>query len=41
MLLGNEPDEVIGRNIKYIQPPEVAENHDGYLLRYLLLSFIK
>jgi PAS domain S-box-containing protein len=34
MLLGNEPDEVIGRNIKYIQPPDVAEAHDGYLLRY-------
>lgn len=34
MLLGFDPDEVIGRNIKYIQPPEVAEHHDMYLQRY-------
>jgi len=34
MLLGFEPDETIGRNIKYIQPPEVSEQHDYYLQRY-------
>jgi PAS domain S-box-containing protein len=34
MLLGQEPEEVIGRNIKYIQPPEVSEQHDMYLARY-------
>ena len=34
LLLGHEPDEILGRNIKYIQAPEVAEQHDGYLLRY-------
>lgn len=34
ILLGHEPDDVIGRNIKLIQPPEVAANHDGYLKKY-------
>lgn len=33
ILLGHEQDNVIGRNIKHIQPPDVAEAHDGYLLR--------
>ena len=33
MLLGFEPDETIGRNIKYIQPPDVSEQHDYYLQR--------
>jgi hypothetical protein len=33
MLLGFEPDETIGRNIKYIQSPEVSEHHDSYLSR--------
>ena len=35
ILLGFDPEEVIGRNINKIQPPEVSEKHDGYLLRYL------
>jgi hypothetical protein len=35
ILLGHAPEDVVGRNIKYIQPPEVAEAHDGYLLRYI------
>lgn len=34
MLLGFEPEETIGRNIKYIQPQEVADQHDFYLQRY-------
>ena len=34
ILLGQDPEEVIGRNIKSIQPPDVAEQHDSYLLRY-------
>jgi PAS domain S-box-containing protein len=34
MLLGFEPDETIGRNIKYIQAQEVADQHDYYLQRY-------
>jgi PAS domain S-box-containing protein len=34
MLLGFEPDETIGRNIKYIQSQEVADQHDYYLQRY-------
>lgn len=37
MLLGFEPDETIGRNIKYIQSPEVSEHHDSYLSRQVLL----
>eukprot|EP01064_Diplonema_japonicum_P032977 TRINITY_DN6372_c0_g1_i1.p1 TRINITY_DN6372_c0_g1~~TRINITY_DN6372_c0_g1_i1.p1 ORF type:complete len:2615 (+),score=503.72 TRINITY_DN6372_c0_g1_i1:3-7847(+) len=27
-------DEVIGQNIKMLQPPEIAEKHDGYLKAY-------
>ena len=34
MLLGFEPEETIGRNIKYIQSQEVADQHDYYLQRY-------
>jgi PAS domain S-box-containing protein len=34
ILLGYNGDDVVGRNIKHIQPPDVAEAHDGYLLRY-------
>lgn len=33
LLLGHEPDEVTGRNIKYIMAEEIAVNHDGFLLR--------
>eukprot|EP01063_Lacrimia_lanifica_P001519 TRINITY_DN10770_c0_g2_i1.p1 TRINITY_DN10770_c0_g2~~TRINITY_DN10770_c0_g2_i1.p1 ORF type:complete len:3502 (+),score=1192.21 TRINITY_DN10770_c0_g2_i1:103-10506(+) len=29
-----QPDEVIGQNIKMLQQPEVADNHDEYLQRY-------
>jgi PAS domain S-box-containing protein len=34
LLLGHDPDEITGRNIKYIQAEDVASQHDGYLLRY-------
>ena len=34
LLLGHDPDEIAGRNIKYIQAEEVASQHDGYLSRY-------
>eukprot|EP00756_Hemistasia_phaeocysticola_P017822 Hpha_TRINITY_DN15556_c1_g9::TRINITY_DN15556_c1_g9_i1::g.106886::m.106886 len=32
---GYTADEVEGQNIKMLQPPEVAEKHDGYLSAYL------
>ena len=35
LLLGHEPDEVSGRNIKYIMAEEIAVNHDGFLLRFV------
>lgn len=34
LLLGHDSDEIVGRNIKYIQAEEVASQHDAYLLRY-------
>ena len=34
LLLGHEPDEIVGRNIKYILAEEIAVQHDGFLLRY-------
>lgn len=34
LLLGHEPDEVIGRNLKTIMAEELASNHDSYLQRY-------
>jgi PAS domain-containing protein len=33
ILLGFEPDEIIGKSIHKIRPPEIAENFDNYLLR--------
>ena len=31
-----EPDEVIGQNIKFIIPPDIAVHHDSYLEQYLV-----
>ena len=33
-LLDYAPDELVGQNIKMIQPPDVAEKHDEYLAVY-------
>ena len=34
LLLGHEPDECNGRNIKFLLAEEIAVQHDGFLLRY-------
>lgn len=34
-LFGYSTSEVLGRNVKMLQPPEVAARHDEYLQRYL------
>jgi PAS domain S-box-containing protein len=34
LLLGHEPDEIIGQNIKCLLEESVAVQHDGFLLRY-------
>ncbi|KAJ3090545.1 hypothetical protein HK102_003405 [Quaeritorhiza haematococci] len=34
LLLGHDTDSIIGRNIKVLLPPDVAEHHDEYLQRY-------
>ncbi|KAJ3090546.1 hypothetical protein HK102_003406 [Quaeritorhiza haematococci] len=34
MLLGHDPENVVGRNIKTILPPDIAEHHDEYIERY-------
>ena len=33
-LFGYQADEVIGQNVKMLQTPDVAENHDDYLSHY-------
>lgn len=39
ILLGFDSEDIIGRNINQIQPLEVAEKHDGYLLRWVIEFF--
>jgi two-component system sensor kinase FixL len=34
-LFGYRASEVIGRNVKMLMPPHFAEQHDGYIARYL------
>ena len=34
VMFGYEDQEVLGQNVRMLMPPEVAEQHDGYLLRY-------
>lgn len=34
-LFNYSADEVLGRNVKLLMPPNFAEHHDGYLERYL------
>lgn len=33
-LFGYSPDEVIGKNVKMLMPPELSREHDQYLLNY-------
>jgi PAS domain S-box-containing protein len=33
-LFGYSPDEVVGRNVKMLMPPEIAQLHDRYLKAY-------
>ncbi|KAI9206592.1 adenylate and guanylate cyclase catalytic domain-containing protein [Polychytrium aggregatum] len=33
-MFGYKSDEVLGRNIKMLMPPEIADQHDGYLNNY-------
>ena len=34
-LFGYTSEEIVGSNVKMLTPPEIAENHDGYLKKYL------
>eukprot|EP00741_Cyanophora_paradoxa_P013725 tig00020710_g13248.t1 len=34
-LFGYEQDELLGRNVNVLMPPEIAAKHDGYVQRYL------